>query len=161
VKSAVYPGSFDPITNGHIDVLERATELFDAVTVTVARHPGKQALFTVDERIALIRESIESYPSVRVESFDGLIVEFARRIGAVALVRGLRAVSDFEFELQMALMNRKLAGDVATVFLMPHERYTYLNSSIVRELARHGTDVSEFVPPCVARALAGKFPRTS
>jgi pantetheine-phosphate adenylyltransferase len=161
MKIAVYPGSFDPVTFGHIDVLERALELFDRVIVTVARNSSKHALFTDEERVALIQGAVRQYPMVEVDAFDGLIVEYARAHGAVALVRGLRAVSDFEYEFQMALMNRKLAGDVETVFLMPNERYTYLNSSIIRELAKFKTDVSEFVPPNVADALASKFADTS
>lgn len=158
MKIAVYPGSFDPVTNGHIDVLERALELFDRVIITVARNAAKHTLFSEDQRVALLRESVAKYGgNVEVDAFDGLIVEYARAHGAVALLRGLRAVSDFEYEFQMALMNRKLAVDVETVFLMPSERYTYLNSSIIRELARLRTDVSEFVPAHVARALAEKF----
>ncbi|MBL0173789.1 MAG: pantetheine-phosphate adenylyltransferase [Ignavibacteria bacterium] len=158
MKIAVYPGSFDPVTNGHIDVLERALELFDRVIITVARNAAKHTLFSEDQRVALLRESVAKYDgNVEVDAFDGLIVEYARAHGAVALLRGLRAVSDFEYEFQMALMNRKLAVDVETVFLMPSERYTYLNSSIIRELARLRTDVSEFVPAHVARALAEKF----
>ena len=157
MKIAVYPGSFDPVTNGHIDVLERALEIFDLVIVTVAVNASKQTLFSVDERIALLREAVAAYPSVQVDRFDGLIVEYARANGAVALLRGLRAVSDFEYEFQLALMNRKLAGDVETVFLMPNEKYTYLNSSIIRELARLHTDVSDFVPPNVLDALIERF----
>jgi pantetheine-phosphate adenylyltransferase len=158
VKIAVYPGSFDPVTYGHIDVLERALELFDRVIITVARNAAKHTLFSEEQRVSLLRESVAQYGDrVNVDAFDGLIVEYARAHGAVALLRGLRAVSDFEYEFQMALMNRKLAIDVETVFLMPNERYTYLNSSIIRELARLRTDVSEFVPGHVARALAEKF----
>ena len=157
MKIAVYPGSFDPITNGHIDVIERAIELFDRVDVIVATNAGKQPLFSPEQRLALVREATAGYPAVRADLFDGLIVEHARRIGAVALVRGLRAISDFEFEFQMALMNRKLAHDIATVFLMPNEKYTYLNSTIIRELARLHTDVSDFVPPGVQRALTERY----
>jgi pantetheine-phosphate adenylyltransferase len=157
MKIAVYPGSFDPVTNGHIDVLERALSLFDRVIVTVARNSSKTPLFDTEERVALLRSAVEHLPGAEVDTFSGLIVDYARSKNAVALVRGLRAVSDFEYEFQMALMNRNLAGDVATVFLMPHERFTYLNSSIVRELARHHTDVSDFVPPVVLTALQEKF----
>jgi pantetheine-phosphate adenylyltransferase len=157
MRIAVYPGSFDPITNGHLDVIERALSLFDRVIITIAVNSAKAPLFSTNERIALIREAVHTLPDVEVDVFSGLIVDYARQRGAVALVRGLRAVSDFEYEFQMALMNRKLAGDLATVFLMPHERFTYLNSSIIRELSRHHTDVSEFVPPAVARALKEKF----
>lgn len=157
MKIAVYPGSFDPVTNGHIDVLERALSLFDRVIVTVARNSSKTPLFDTEERVDLLRRAVEHLPGAEVDTFSGLIVDYARSKNAVALVRGLRAVSDFEYEFQMALMNRNLAGDIATVFLMPHERFTYLNSSIVRELARHHTDVSDFVPPVVLTALQEKF----
>ncbi len=157
MKIAVYPGSFDPVTYGHIDVLERATGLFDKVIVTVARNSSKTPLFTTEQRVALLSEALAHLPNVEVDTFEGLIVDYARRKHAVALVRGLRAVSDFEFEFQMALMNRKLENDLATVFLMPHEKFTYLNSSIVRELARHRTDVSDFVPDNVRAALVAHF----
>ncbi|MCZ7558133.1 MAG: pantetheine-phosphate adenylyltransferase [Bacteroidia bacterium] len=157
MKIAVYPGSFDPITFGHFDVIERALGLFDRVIITVAVNSSKAPLFTTDERVAMIREAAAHLDGVEVDVFTGLIVDYARAKGAVALVRGLRAVSDFEYEFQMALMNRKLASDLATVFLMPHEKFTYLNSSIVRELARHHTDVSEFVPAVVVRELKRKF----
>lgn len=157
MRRAVYPGSFDPVTNGHIDVLDRALVLFDHVIVTVATNAAKHTLFTLDERIALLRGALDGRERVTVDAFDGKIVDYARAHGAAALVRGLRAVSDFEYEFQMALMNRKLAGDVETVFLMPNERYTYLNSSIIRELARLQTDVSDFVPDNVARALRARF----
>jgi pantetheine-phosphate adenylyltransferase len=157
MRRAVYPGSFDPVTNGHIDVLDRALVLFDHVIVTVAVNSAKRTLFTLDERIALLRGALDGRERATVDAFDGKIVDYARAHGAAALVRGLRAVSDFEYEFQMALMNRKLAGDVETVFLMPNERYTYLNSSLIRELARLQTDVSDFVPDNVARALRARF----
>jgi pantetheine-phosphate adenylyltransferase len=157
VRIAVYPGSFDPITNGHIDVIERAACIFDTVIITVAINASKQPLFAVDERLSLIREAVAAFTNVQVDKFEGLIIDYARSKGAVALVRGLRAVSDFEYEFQMALMNRKLENAISTVFLMPHEKYTYLNSSIVRELARLHTDVSDFVPDHVNRALMDKF----
>jgi len=136
VRIAVYPGSFDPITNGHIDVIERAAGISTGSSSRVAVNAAKHPLFDVDERVALIREAVAPHPNVEVDMFDGLIIEYAAKKGAVALVRGLRAVSDFEYEFQMALMNRKLENAISTVFLMPHEKYTYLNSSIVRELAR-------------------------
>jgi pantetheine-phosphate adenylyltransferase len=157
MKKAVYPGSFDPVTNGHIDVLARALEIFDAVTITVAKNSSKQPLFALDERVELVQTAISSFPRADVDVFEGRIVDYARQCGAVALVRGLRAVSDFEYEFQMALMNRKIAGDIETVFLMPNEKYTYLNSSIIRELARLRTDVTEFVPANVADALRRRF----
>jgi len=157
MKTALYPGTFDPITYGHIDVIKRASEIFDLVIVTVARNSSKEPLFTDKERLKMIKEAVSAFGNVEVEYFDGLLVNFAKRKKATAIVRGLRAVSDFEYEFQMALMNRKLAEGVTTVFLMPHEKYTYLNSSIVREIARLGGDVSEFVPPSVRTTLIRKL----
>ena len=153
MKIAIYPGTFDPITYGHIDIIERAREIFDRVIVTVARNTAKEPLFSTRDRIAMIKDAVRQYKNVRVEQFDGLLVNYARKKKATALVRGLRAVSDFEYEFQMALMNRKLDSTITTVFLMPHEKYTYLNSSIVREIASHGGDCSEFVPPNVRKML--------
>lgn len=155
-RIAVYPGTFDPVTNGHIDIVQRACELFDEVIVTVAVNPSKDPMFTVDERLNLLRASLKEFQSVKIDSFNGLIVEHAHSVNAVAIIRGLRAVSDFEFEFQMALMNRKLADDITTVFLMPNEKYTYLNSTIIRGLARFKADVSEFVPDVVRKALQEK-----
>lgn len=157
-RKAIYPGTFDPITNGHLDVLYRAAQMFDEITVLVAKNSSKQPMFSEEERLAMIREAVSEHPTVHVESFQGLTVDYARNYGAIAIIRGLRAVSDFEYEFQIALMNRKLAPDVSTVFLMPHEKYTYLNSSIIRELARWGQDVGAFVPPAAARRLAEKYP---
>ena len=154
---AIYPGTFDPITYGHIDVIRRATRLFDRVIVLVARNPSKTPIFTGDERLTMIRQVFRGKRAVTVDAFDGLLVEYARRVKATAIIRGLRAVSDFEFEFQMALTNRKLAESIDTVFLVPHERYTYLNSTIVREVARLGGNVSDFVPPTVRRRLAEKL----
>ncbi|MBI4418717.1 MAG: pantetheine-phosphate adenylyltransferase [Ignavibacteriales bacterium] len=153
MKIAIYPGTFDPITNGHLDILDRAVKLFDKVIITIARNPSKDPLFSEEERLDMIREAVKHYSNVEVDSFEGLLVEYARSKKASAIVRGLRAISDFEYELQMALMNRKLDGTVETVFLMPNEKYTYLNSSIVREISRYGGDVSEFVPPMVRVSL--------
>jgi pantetheine-phosphate adenylyltransferase len=157
MRKVIYPGTFDPITFGHIDIIQRACDLFDGVVVTVAINPSKTPLFTIEERIKFIRESVKGYPKVEVDSFDGLIVEHAKSVGAVGIIRGLRALSDFEFEFQMALMNRKLANDINTVFLMPHEKYTYLNSSIIRNLASLNSDVIDFVPAVVKEALQNKF----
>jgi pantetheine-phosphate adenylyltransferase len=154
---AIYPGTFDPITNGHLDILERAVNLFDKVIITIARNSSKRPLFTEEERLKLIREAVKSFPQVEVDSFEGLLVDYCRKKNAIAVVRGLRAISDFEYELQMALMNRKLNPAVQTVFLMPNEKYTYLNSSIVREIARLGGDVSDFVPAVVKKALDRKI----
>ena len=157
MRKVIYPGTFDPVTYGHIDVLKRAIDLFDYVAVTVAINPTKEPLFSIEERLAMLKESLKEYDNVSVESFDGLVVDYAHKVGAIGIIRGLRAVSDFEYEFQMALMNRKLAKDVATIFLMPHEKYTYLNSSIVRNLASLNSDVSDFVPPSVQKALYNKF----
>jgi pantetheine-phosphate adenylyltransferase len=157
MRRAIYPGSFDPVTNGHLDVIERARKLFDEVVVAVAHNDEKQPLFSLNDRLDLLRETAGKIDNVRIAEFGGLLVEFARKKEAGAVIRGLRAVSDFEFEFQMALMNRKLDSEVETIFLMPKEDYTYLSSRIVKEIARLGGDVSGFVPPCVAKALRGKF----
>lgn len=154
---AIYPGTFDPITNGHIDILERAIKLFDKVIITIARNSAKNPLFTDNERLELIRAVTKNYPQVEVDSFEGLLVEYAKKKKATAMVRGLRAISDFEYEFQMALMNRALNGELETVFLMPNEKYTYLNSSIVREISTLHGDVSGFVPPAVRKALEAKM----
>jgi len=154
---AVYPGTFDPITYGHIDVVERAAQLFSKLVILVARNTSKAPLFTDDERVAMIRELFRRRPSVEVDAFDGLLVDYARRRKASVIVRGLRAVSDFEVEFQMALTNRKLARELETIFLVPREQYSYLNSTIVREIARLGGDVSDFVPPIVRSKLRAKF----
>ncbi len=156
MKRVVYPGTFDPVTNGHIDIVRRATDLFDEVIVTVARNPVKTAMFTVAERIEMLNESLKDFDNVLVDSFDGLIVDHAKEVGAVGIIRGLRAISDFEYEFQMALMNRKLNSKFKTIFLMPHEKYTYLNSTIIRNLAQFDADVSEFVPPIVVEKLKEK-----
>jgi|SRR5690554_1768009 len=158
MKKVIYPGTFDPVTYGHIDIIERAIDLFDAVAVTVAINPAKDPLFSVEERVYMLKESLKEFKNVTVESFDGLVVDYAKKVNAIGIIRGLRAVSDFEYEFQMALMNRKLANDITTIFLMPHEKYTYLNSSIVRNLASLNSDVSDFVPPVVQEAFKKKFP---
>jgi len=157
-RVAVYPGSFDPITRGHEDLIRRSLAFADRVIVAVAVNPAKQPLFTLEERVALIREAVTER-GVEVRSFDGLLVDFARGIDATLIVRGLRAVSDFEYEFQMALMNRTLAHEVETVFLVPAFDLTYLSSSLVREVARFGGDVSALVHPAVRQALARKFGR--
>jgi len=158
MRKVIYPGTFDPVTYGHIDVIKRA--IFDAVAVTVAINPGKAPLFSTEERVNMLKESLKDYPSVSVDSFDGLVVDHAKIVGASGIIRGLRAVSDFEYEFQMALMNRKLAKDISTVFLMPHEKFTYLNSTIIRNLASLKSDVGDFVPPNVAQALMKKFEKS-
>jgi pantetheine-phosphate adenylyltransferase len=159
VRRAIYPGSFDPVTNGHLDVIERARKLFDEVVVAVAHNDQKQAYFTLKERLAFLGQVTASLNGVKVLPLDGLLVEFAVQQNAHAIVRGLRAVSDFEFEFQMALMNRKLEAKVETIFLMPKEEYTYLSSRIVKEIARLGGDVAQFVPACVVEGFARKLER--
>ena len=153
---AIYPGTFDPITYGHIDVVERATKLFSRVIVLVARNSTKTPLFSAEERIEMIAEVFKKNSSVEVDGFDGLLVDYAQRRKATVIVRGLRAVSDFEYEFQMALTNRKLVHSIRTVFLVPNEQYTYLNSTIVREVARLGGELSDFVPKSVRRRLIAK-----
>ena len=157
MRRVIYPGSFDPITNGHLDVINRAATLFDEVVVAIAFNEQKRSLFSAEERVALIRDVSCTLPNIRIVQFDGLLMNFARAQEATAVVRGLRAVSDFEFEFQMALMNRKLEPLIETIFLMPAEKYTYLSSRIVKEIARLGGDVSAFVPVSVAKALREKY----
>jgi pantetheine-phosphate adenylyltransferase len=159
MRRAIYPGSFDPITKGHLDVIRRAAKLFDEVVVAVAFNDQKKTLFRAEERVSMIEEVVQGEANILVARFDGLLVEFARDQQAVAVVRGLRAVSDFEFEFQMALMNRKLEPTIETVFLTPREEYTYLSSRIVKEIARLGGSVEAFVPSSVAKALAERFKR--
>jgi pantetheine-phosphate adenylyltransferase len=157
MKRAIYPGSFDPVTNGHLDVVERARKLFDEIIVAVAHNDEKQPLFSLEERLDLLRQTVGKIENVRIAHFEGLLVEFAIKEQANAVIRGLRAVSDFEFEFQMALMNRKLRDSVETIFLMPKEEYTYLSSRLVKEIARLGGNVSKFVPATVASSLGKKF----
>jgi len=157
MRRAIYPGSFDPVTNGHLDVIERARKLFDEVVVAVAHNDQKQPLFSLEERLEFLRQVTASLPGVKIAPLDGLLVEFAVQQDAHAVVRGLRAVSDFEFEFQMALMNRKLEATVETIFLMPKEEYTYLSSRIVKEIARLGGEVGKFVPPCVVEGFVRKL----
>ena len=157
-KRAVYPGMFDPMHNGHLDLIERSLRIFDELIVAVVANPSKQPLFEVKERLEMIDEATAGMGRMRITSFDGLLIDLAHREQADCIVRGIRAVSDFEYEFQMALMNRKLRHTVETVFLMPHEKYTYLNSSIVREVASLGGDVGSFVPPHVRAMLGAKFP---
>jgi pantetheine-phosphate adenylyltransferase len=155
-RIAVYPGSFDPLTNGHVDIIRRGSRLFDRIVVAILVNPEKAPLFTPDERVDLAREVFEDDANVEIETFDGLLVDYARRRGASVIVRGLRAVSDFEYEMQMALMNRHLSPEVETVFMMPSEAYTYLSSRLVKEVFALGGPVEAFVPTPVERRLAQK-----
>lgn len=157
MRTAIYPGSFDPLTNGHLDVVQRATKLFDRVVVAVAKSESKHPLFTLEERVELVRQAVGHMPHVKVDSFDGLLIEYVARRKAQAVVRGLRAVSDFEFEFQLALMNRKLDERIETIFMMPKDTYTFLSSRIIKEISRLGGDVSAFVPGHVKAALKHKF----
>ena len=156
MTTALYPGTFDPITNGHSDLVARAELLFDRVVVAVAANPGKQPAFTLDERVAMAREVLVGHDRVEVIEFDSLLVNFAGECGASVILRGLRAVSDFEYEFQLAGMNRRLAPDIETVFLTPSEQFAYISSSLVREVASLGGDVSDFVHPVLVSALAGR-----
>jgi pantetheine-phosphate adenylyltransferase len=157
MKLAIYPGTFDPFTNGHLDIVQRAAALFDEVIITIARNSSKKPLFSAEERIDMIKEATSSLDNVSVDSFDGLLVNYAKQKNANVIIRGLRMISDFEYEFQMALMNRKLADEIATVFLMPDEKYTYLSSSIVREIAQLGGDYKPFVPPNIGERLREKY----
>ncbi|MCY4187994.1 MAG: pantetheine-phosphate adenylyltransferase [Bryobacterales bacterium] len=152
-RIAIYPGSFDPITNGHLDLIHRASSQFEELVVAVLRHDTKAAEFPLPERLEMIRGSVAVLDNVRVASFDGLLVDFARHQNAGLIVRGIRAVSDYEYELQMALMNRKLAPEIETVFMLPGQDYGYLSSRLVKEICGHGGEISDFVPPHVADAL--------
>jgi pantetheine-phosphate adenylyltransferase len=157
MRTAIYPGSFDPLTNGHLDVVQRAAKLFDRVIVAVAKNDSKRPLFTLAKRLELVRAAVSHLPHVEADSFDNLLIEYVEQQKAQAVVRGLRAVSDFEFEFQLALMNRKLNGRIETIFMMPKDTYTFLSSRIVKEIASLGGDVSPFVPPHVKAALLEKL----
>lgn len=156
-RIAIYPGTFDPITYGHLDIIKRGLTIFDSITVAIALDTPKQTLFSVEERLSLIQKVVRRMKNVEVKTFSGLLVQFAKRQHACAILRGLREVSDFEYEFQMALMNRRLSKRFETVFLMPNEKYTFLNSSIIRQVAQLGGDTSDFVPPEVTKALQYKF----
>lgn len=157
MRHCIYPGTFDPVTYGHLDVLSRAAKLFDRVTVAIAANPGKGPLFSAQERIEMLLPNLTQYPNVGVTSFNNLLVEFALSQDAVAIIRGLRAFSDFEFEFNMALMNRHLEPRIETIFVMPNEQFSYTSSSLVKQVAKFGGDVSHFVPPNVAAALQEAF----
>ena len=155
---AIYPGSFDPVTNGHLDLIERGTKIFDHLIVAVLRNTEKEGLFTLPERIEMLREVTRQWPNVEVDDFHGLLVDYARQRKAQVILRGIRAISDYEYELQMALMNRKLEPQLETVFMMPAETYSYLSSRLVREIAQLGGPIQGLVPPVVERRLRAKVP---
>lgn len=157
MKIAIYPGTFDPVTNGHLDILQRAASVFGEVYIAVAHNLHKNPLFTIDERIEMVKRCTSQYSNVKIDQFNGLAVEYARQVGASVIIRGLRAISDFDYEFQMALMNRHMNDNIDTVFFMPHEDYTYLSSSTVREIVRFGGDVAEFVPEYVKNELIRKL----
>jgi pantetheine-phosphate adenylyltransferase len=156
MRTVIYPGSFDPLTNGHLDVVQRAARLFDRVIVAVARSESKHPLFSLEDRLQMVTQAIRAIPHTEADAFDGLLIEYVEKQGAQAVIRGLRAVSDFEFEFQLALMNRKLNENIETIFMMPKDTYTFLSSRIVKEIASLGGDVSAFVPEHVRAALAEK-----
>ena len=152
----IYPGSFDPLTNGHLDLINRAARLFDQVVVAVLKHDSKQPLFSPQERLEMLKEAVSGLPNVQVGSFDNLLVDYARQRGAQLILRGIRAVSDYEYELQMALMNRKLDPELETIFMLPAEAYSYLSSRLVKEVWRLGGDIRDLVPPLVEERLREK-----
>ncbi len=156
-KIAVYPGTFDPVTNGHIDLIERASKIFDKVIVAVAHSKPKGVLFSVEERVDMLKDAVKGMRNVVVDDFDGLVVEYVKSVGSRVMVRGLRMLSDFEYEFQMALTNRKLAGDIETIFMMPHEDYSYISSRVIKEAASFGADLNNFIPKKVASALKEKL----
>ena len=156
-NTAVYPGTFDPITNGHLDIIGRASDLFDKVIVTIALNTSKKPFFSKQERMDMIRKVTGNFKNIEVDSFDGLLVDYAAKKNASTIIRGLRAVSDFEYEFQMSLTNRKLAPNITTIFLMPNEKYSYLNSSLVKELAKFKGKINCFVPDYVREKLERKF----
>jgi len=153
---AVFPGSFDPITNGHLDIVDRGLGVFDRVRMTILMNPEKQPLFSVEERVAIIRETFRGDPRVEVDTFTGLLVDYAEKVGASVIIRGIRAISDFEYEFQMALMNRRLNPQIETVFMMPAESYSYVSSRLVKEVFQLGGRVSDLVPPVVEKRLSEK-----
>jgi pantetheine-phosphate adenylyltransferase len=159
MRTAIYPGSFDPLTNGHLDIIQRAAKLFDRVIVAVAQNEDKKPLFSLKDRLRLVQQSLGEFSNVQADWFDTLLVDYAAKQKGQAIIRGLRAVSDFEFEFQLALMNRKLNSSVETIFMMPRETYTFLSSRIVKEIARLGGNVECFVPPHVRAALSRKYSR--
>ena len=155
-KIAIYPGTFDPVTYGHIDIIERASGIFDKIIVAVAHNESKKPLFSVKERVSMLKSSLKGMDNVVVDDFNGLVVEYARKVGAKVMIRGIRMISDFEYEFQMALTNRKFDEDIEAIFMMPHEKYSYISSKLVKEAASLGADVSEFIPKPVEAALRAK-----
>ncbi len=160
IREAVYPGSFDPVTNGHLDIIKRALQMFDKITVAVVSKPNKPLLFNIQERIAMLEETVQDLSNVMVEPFEGLLVDYLRKKSISVVIRGLRAISDFEYEFQIALMNRNLNPDIETVFLMPSQAYTFLSSSLVKEIVGFGGRVEGLVPAVVEEKLRGKFSLT-
>ena len=156
-RTVIYPGSFDPVTNGHIDIAKRGRKLFDRIIIAILHNPGKKSLFSVEERLEMLAESMVGIDHIEFDTFDGLLVDYAHKRNACAVLRGMRAVSDFEYEFQLALMNRKLNRDIETVFLMTGMRWIFTSSSIIKEAAQFGGDVSDMVPPDVNRRLKAKF----
>jgi pantetheine-phosphate adenylyltransferase len=156
-RIALFPASFDPVTNGHLDIARRALRLFDEVILAVAMNVAKSGTFSLEERLEMLRAVVSEEPALRVTTFDGLTVDYAREVGAVAIIRGVRAMSDFEYEFEMALMNKHLYADVETLFMMPSQQYFYVSSSRLKELTRFGREVDEFVPPIVAKRLRERF----
>jgi pantetheine-phosphate adenylyltransferase len=154
---ALYPGTFDPLTNGHLDIAERASTMFETLILAVSENPKKQTVYTLEERVEMAEQVFAKHQNIKVMPFSCLLINFMKKVGADVVVRGLRAVSDFEFEFQLALMNRKMAPDFETIFLMPSKQYIFLSSSMVREVAAHYGDVSEFVPPCVNKEIVKKY----
>ncbi len=156
-RKAIYPGSFDPITNGHLDVIERSLTIFDEIEVSVIKNPSKKALFSTRERVEMIKSALKNYKGVKVSSFDGLLVEYAKKMGANTIIRGLRAVSDFEYEFQMALMNRRMAPEIKSVYLMPSPEFTFLSSSLIKEVCSLGGNIKDLVPETVEKNLLEKL----
>jgi pantetheine-phosphate adenylyltransferase len=159
-RVALYPGTFDPVTNGHLDIAERASRLFDQLIVAVAEGPQKGPLFSLEDRLRFMKEGCRDFPIVRVEAFSDLLMNYVKSVGAQVIIRGMRAVSDFEYEFQMALMNRTLDPNVETIFMVPGDAYTFLSSRIVKEVAMYGGRIEGLVPPIVQQALEQKFPRS-